>query len=580
MTADLTVVIPARAERWVTETVIDVLAASGPQTTVLVVLDEDWPETDIPSHPRLDIIRVPKARGQRAATNLGIRTTRTRYVMKLDAHCAMAPGFDEELMRTAETLGPRTIQIPLQYNLHVFNRVCRACGFTEDMGPTWPNCPQCKAAGTMTREVVWQRRMGRRTSGWMFDKDLHFQYWGEWSDRHADVEVHDVMSCLGACWVVDREWYWSVGGLDEAHGSWGQMGTELACKAWLSGGRMVCNKRTWFAHMFRTQGGDFGFPYPLSGKEVSAARAHSRKLWMEGTWPQAVRPLGWLLAHFQPFPVPTARNPSWTAADLRPFLAALPPPAPTKGIVWYSDAFERGDAAFQSIVQASWAQLAVAAPDMPVVAVVLGDLDLAPRPHATIIRIAEPRGYLTMFRQILTGLEALTSDVVYLCEHDVLYAPEHFARDPIRPDRPTYNQAVWKVSAEDGRALHYRCSQTSGLSCARDILITHYRQRIARVAAEGQFRRTMGFEPGTRQTRHGGIDDLEHDTWQAPVPNVDIRHGSNLTPSRWRKDQFRHQRFTSGWTEADAVPGWGTTRGRFQQWLAEVVDNRPRLLSR
>jgi len=36
-------------------------------------------------------------------------------------------------------------------------------------------------------------------------------------------------------------------GLDERHGFWGQFGTEISCKSWLSGGRQVVNKKTWFA---------------------------------------------------------------------------------------------------------------------------------------------------------------------------------------------------------------------------------------------------------------------------------------------------------------------------------------------
>ena len=33
------------------------------------------------------------------------------------------------------------------------------------------------------------------------------------------------------------------------------------------------------------------------------------------------------------------------------------------------------------------------------------------------------RGYLTMFKQILTGLKAHDSKYIFMCEHDVLYHP-------------------------------------------------------------------------------------------------------------------------------------------------------------
>ena len=96
-----------------------------------------------------------------------------------------------------------------------------------------------------------------------------------------------------------RERFLALGGLDEAHGSWGQFGTELACKSWLSGGQQVVNKLTWFAHLFRTRSG-FSFPYEQHGSQIQRAREYSQRLWLENRWPGQVRPLAWLLDYFAP----------------------------------------------------------------------------------------------------------------------------------------------------------------------------------------------------------------------------------------------------------------------------------------
>lgn len=231
----------------------------------------------------------------------------------------------------------------------------------------------------------------------------------------------------------------------------------------------------------------------------------------------------------------------------------------TAGCVYYSDC--RGDA---EILAAVRTQLTHVAPG-PIVAVTLAPIDWA------VSRIVLPleRGYLSMFQQILEGLEALQTDVAFLVEHDVLYSAEHFTFRPPARDRVYYNQHVYKVDALTGRALHYRCSQTSGLCADRRLLVAHYRQRVARVEAHG-FSRRMGFEPGTHR-RAERIDDLTAETWMSAVPNLDIRHDHNLTPSRWRKDQFRNPRYTEGWTESDAVPGWGRTAGRFPEFLREIM---------
>jgi hypothetical protein len=185
------------------------------------------------------------------------------------------------------------------------------------------------------------------------------------------------------------------------------------------------------------------------------------------------------------------------------------------------------------------------------------------------LTLALERGVLTMFKQILAGLEACRADVVFLVEHDMLYHPSHFEFRPERKDAFYYNENTWKVDAADGKALHYICKQTSGLCARRELLVEHYKKRVERVAAEG-YNRNMGFEPGCHRPPRG-VDDHPALSWMSAVPNIDIRHGANLTPSRWSQEQFRNKNSCRGWTEADAVPGWGKTRGRFEEFLAEIL---------
>jgi hypothetical protein len=106
--------------------------------------------------------------------------------------------------------------------------------------------------------------------------------------------------------MMERKRYWALDGLDEKHGSWGQMGVEIACKSWLSGGAQKVNKKTWFAHMFRTQPG-FGFPYPNPG---TGARKYSRDLWLNNKWSKQQNKLSWLLDKFWPIK-------GWTEEDLK-----------------------------------------------------------------------------------------------------------------------------------------------------------------------------------------------------------------------------------------------------------------------
>ena len=630
---DLAVLIPARNEVFLARTVADVVRQARGDTEVIAVLDGAWVDPPVADHPCVRVIHHATPIGQRAATNLAARLAAARYVMKLDAHCTVAEGFDVELVRAGDEMGRDVTQIPRMYNLHAFDWVCEHCGARKYQGPTPTRCWVESCAETSVallrspafrRDLVWQPRWRRRTDFARFDHELHFQYWSGYQERpEAQGDIADVMSSIGACFVIARDRFFELGGLDEAHGSWGQFGTEVACKSWLSGGRQVVNKRTWFAHLFRTQGGDFGFPYHNPQSIVEQARRHSRDLWLGGRWPGAVRPLSWLIGKFAPVPdwdeqaiarIGAATSPGAPAASTGPAPSdgsnepSASPARPlgttaaaveagagartaSKGLAYYSD--NRGDQVILSTVRQ---QILRASDGYAVVSATLGRVDfgmnMVPRqcgcgfiawrakrlrvcpkcgaedsPGDSVFRTLE-RGHLTMFRQQLAALEALDTDVAFMVEHDVLYHPSHFDFTPPRDDTFYYNQHTWRVDAVTGRALFYYCKQVSGLCAARALLAEHYRKRVAHVETHG-FDRSLGFEPGSNK-RALALDDHSVETWMSAHPNVDIKTEFCLTPGRWNQDQFRNKRTCQGWTEADGVPGWGMTRGRFNAFLVDT----------
>lgn len=687
MVRDLSVLVPARNEMFLLKTIQEVLAQARANTEVIVILDGAPPIDPIPQEPRVKIVYHGTSIGQRAATNEAARLSSAKYIMKLDAHCALDEGFDVKLMADC---APDWTVIPRMYNLHVFDWVCKKCKHRTYQGPTPVVCTQCQASKSCEREMVWKPRLNRVSDFMRFDSTLHFQYWGEYKKRpEAQGDIADTMCSLGACWFMERERYLALGGLDESHGSWGQVGVEMSCKSWLSGGRQVVNKKTWFSHMFRTSGGDFGFPYTLSGSAVQQARTYSRDLWFDNRWSGQIRPLFWLLEKFSPLPdwhsgngsaaltrasqaadafciirsqpsTVTNHTSSMTiSADRGQFmsLTAVSPsstlsgnsgaaqdvslvssqlqmdgvaastpvthmidnqnifavpsgeradephphnavdaitdlvdpniavsaiktssPDPTagglvnsdlrkqpsdivasqsrqfdhighgasKGLVYYTDA--RLD---KSIALATQRQLTSAMNGHRLVSVSLKPIDFGE------VKIVLPleRGYLTMFKQILAGLEALDTDYAFLVEHDVLYDSTHFDFTPPRRDIYYYNVNTWKLNVETGQAVSYLTKQTSGLCADRQLLIDHYRTRIALVEAHG-FSRRMGFEPGSH-ARKERVDNVPSDIWCSVKPNIDLRHGQNLTSSRWKQSEFRDQRNCQQWVEATEIPGWG-----------------------
>jgi ribosomal protein L37E len=212
-----------------------------------------------------------------------------------------------------EKMQPDWTMIPQMYRLHVYDWRCNECGHGVYQGSKPEKCEECGADNThQYMHMVWEPKWKvGATVSWRFDTAMHFQYWNAHRKRPEVQEqvkagIVETMTCVGCCFLMERERFLNLGGMDEGHGSWGQYGVELACKAWLSGGKMVTNTNTYIAHLFRTGNfsahGESTFPYPLSGDEQESARTYSRDLWMNNRWEKQKYPLSWLIERFSPVP--------------------------------------------------------------------------------------------------------------------------------------------------------------------------------------------------------------------------------------------------------------------------------------
>ncbi len=518
---DLSILIPARKELHLAKTVEDILKNIRGNTEIIIVLDGEWADPGIPDNDRVRIVYHPEPVGQRAATNEACRLSKAKYVMKVDAHCAFDEGFDQKMLDAYKELDDNVTMVPVMRNLHVFDWVCPD-GHRRYQSPSG-NCKEC---GKETqRDIVWIPKSSPQSTSYCFDPEPHFQYFNEYKSRQIG-DLVETMSLQGSAFMCTRERYWALNLCDEAFGSWGSQGIEVAVKTWLSGGRVICNTRTWYAHMFRTQGGDFGFPYHQQQSKVEEAKAYARKQFFDGEWKGAKYPLSWLVEKFWPVY-------GWTEADLQKIKGK----APTgKGIIFYTDNQ-------LNVKLAHRVQNQIKRMGLPIVS---SSLKPMPKMGKNIYINAE-RGYMTMFKQIIAALEASDSEVIFFCEHDVLYHPSHFLFTPTSRNKFFYNRNWWRIR-EDGFAARWDANQVSGLVCYREHALNYYRERLRELDTK-EFNRS--YEPG-------GRDPAQYEVFMSAYPNIDIRHKGTLTKDKWKPEDFRDKSTGQNWQESDVdhIPGW------------------------
>jgi DNA-directed RNA polymerase subunit RPC12/RpoP len=592
MAYKLSIVIPARNEVYyeidlLYETLQNLLENTTDACQIVIVLDGYWPPTPIPSSPRVTVIHHNKSIGQRAATNEGAHVATGEWICKLDAHCAVGPEFDVRLIEGAE---PNWTIVGGQYNLQVFEWKCKKCGWTRDQSSKPEKCEKC--GSRFLRQVkVWQPRDGQEgrrrayTHSWRFDTNLDFAYWGAYTSdekycqKHsvpfrpeAQGQIHDTMSLLGACWAMKRDRYFEIEPCDISFGSWGDMGTEISCKVWLSGGELKVNQATWFAHFFRV--GGIGFPYPDGGRK-ERAKSRGREIWLQNKWPKQVHPLSWLIDKFAPVPDWRDDNPVMQqvkqAGDefyRRQGRSVAYTPAiqrkPTKTALYYTC-----NSHDETLELAARNNLKRATNGHEIGCVTLQRTDFG---DWTVVLQREKSG-ATMHYQILAGLERATADYVFLCESDVMYHPSHFDFTPLRDDTFYYNTNVWRVRWSDGHAVRTASlQQVSGVCASRELMLDHYKRRVEWIEQNGGVFdiKRMAYEPGTR----GKFGDERIDNWQSAYPNLDITgHGQTLTTPHFSIDSFRNKKYAEGWQETDGViDGWPKVAGRVQEFLKELAS--------
>jgi len=231
------VVIPARNEQFLTHTIRDLLEKAHGDIEIIVLLEGYRPD-EIVSDPRVHYTHFSKPRGMRGAINAGVALARGKYIMKCDAHCMFDEGYDVKL---AADLEPNWIAVPRRSSLDAElwePKRKKAIDYMYLCAPTDPN----DFGGPSLHGRTWSEKQN--------DASL------------KEVLIDDLMSAQGSCWFMHKDYFHWLELLDDVnYGHFCFEFQEIGLKCWLSGGRVIRNKKTWYAHLHK--GKKYGRGWPL-----------------------------------------------------------------------------------------------------------------------------------------------------------------------------------------------------------------------------------------------------------------------------------------------------------------------------
>ena len=264
----LSIIIPSRTEKFLNQTIQSVLDNATGEIEVFPVLDGYDTERII--DPRVKYILLPNngTMQKRHGVNAGVSLAKGKYVMSLDAHCLLAKGFDEELTKNCED---NWIVVPRRKKLDAIN---------------W--C--VKEPETSFDYAYWMWR--RFVKG-----ELLEYHWGEKAEERKDIMIDEILTHQGSCWVMTKDWFLKNNFMQiKGYTGWGQESEELCLTTWSNGGKVMVNKNTEYAHLYK--GKQHGRMYFMGKNQKDASIDYSYNYWVR----ENIDKFEKIINHFMPIP--------------------------------------------------------------------------------------------------------------------------------------------------------------------------------------------------------------------------------------------------------------------------------------
>jgi hypothetical protein len=265
------ILIPSRNEKYLNKTVDDIYKKATGDFEVIIGLNG---KTDYPFEllgnrevSNIKFIQTPEA------IDLKVKKATGKYILKSDAHCMFGEGFDEILqtdMQDDWVVTPRFYVLDAEkwewQDDRFYDYFYLCCPFTDPKG-------------------------------------LRFKAGGHWMERtkeRLDILIDETPSMHGSAWFISKDYYNKLGGFPEQDPmGHAQEPIWLGLKSWLAGGKLMVNKKTWYAHLHQdsNQRG-----YGTSNKHTAETYKWTAEYWLDNAWEGRIHDFDWFVDKFMPMP--------------------------------------------------------------------------------------------------------------------------------------------------------------------------------------------------------------------------------------------------------------------------------------
>jgi len=280
----VSIVIPTRNEQFLRQTTEDLLAKSRGDIEIIICMDGYDPEKDeksVVDDRRVQYIEKPEAEGMRSGINSCVFEANGDYILKIDGHCLLDDGYDIKLVKDSQ---PDWVVIPRRKRLDAENWCVQDCG-KPDVDYEFLSFPDNPSdfGGKGLNGRIWTQRIVDRMSNNAYDIDEN-------------------MSFQGSCWFMPRALFDELELMDDKMwGTFWSEAQEIGLRAWLSGKKVMTNKKTWYAHLHK--GRKYGRGYHLDGKQLNVGSKQNMRFFAgEKMWKNQIHPLSWLIERLMPIP--------------------------------------------------------------------------------------------------------------------------------------------------------------------------------------------------------------------------------------------------------------------------------------